>query len=243
MNVENSDFLRVLGNGQAGTLAMAAAYGCALSGKGVKDKPINLLPLGVVGDAPQTNWIEEKKALKQLATKEMLVVIAVLFVLYVLSYFVILGKRAGLDRSMAAYPSVSNATIREPLEAIQVKSAAANEQYRYLANLINKRPFFTSKLDQLVRMVPRHIRLSVLRYSDLPDRSGNSSLSLHLEGYMRSDTGGEFAAINKFVSQLTANKDFMQGLSSVRISSTKKTVLNDAIVTKFSLDCVTSVRA
>jgi hypothetical protein len=50
--------------------------------------------------------------------------------------------------------------------------------------------------------------------------------------------GGDVALVNKFAQQLMDDKEFMRGLNEVRITSTKKEVIENLPATRFGINCV-----
>jgi hypothetical protein len=163
-----------------------------------------------------------------------------LFGLYLLLNNVISSKTGELNKILQSYPASQGASIQDPLVDLQIKTSQAVGKVGFAASLIDKRLYFTTKMDELVKTVPDYVRLTLLHYEDNINDQGVSNLSLRLEGILlpTAESGSELSFVNKFVKLLSANKEFMRGFSEVKITSTKKIPYNNAASMQFTLDCV-----
>ena len=236
--VEITQFPSMAGPGQVFSTGIAATYGLALGGlQPDNNKKIDLKP--VEGPAGVTlTWEDEKKQLQDLAVKEIFGVAAALVGIYILLSGMVSSKNAELQRIFAGYPTTESAGIQEPLGNLQTKQAQLLTKIDFGNNLLEKRGYFTLKMNELAKAVPPQMRLAQLRYEDNINNEGGSDLVLHLEGYVfSSEAGSELSAINRLVKQLSENKDFMAGLEGIKIASTKRAVVKATPATRFVLDC------
>ena len=237
--VEIAQFPQKAAAGQVFSTGIAATYGLVLGDLlPSKNKKIDLKPAD--GSTGVTMTLEEeKKQLQDMAVKEILMVAAVLVGLYILLSGTISSKNAELQKVFATYPTTDSASIKEPLPSLQAKQTQILEKIAFAGNLLDRRNYFTLKMNELAKLVPPQMRLAQLHYDDTINARGGSDLTLHLEGYVfSSEAGSELSAINRLVKQLLENKDFMEGIDEIKIASTKRAMVKAVPATRFVLDCV-----
>lgn len=224
--------------GAVSTTAATAAYGLTLGAIDKKGRRISLKPTEQSTAAPVVTWEQEKKQLQDLATKELIGVLAFLALLYFLIGGSASSKNQELQRAIESYPKAKAATLNESLGELQGKENAVNQKSAFFRNLDENRVYFTTKMNELAKTVPPNVRLSQWTYVDELNLKGGSDVLMKIEGYvMSAEMGGELTAVNRLVQQLMENKEFMQGLSEIRIARTSKTLVDEQTVTKFTLDC------
>ena len=241
--VENAQFPNILEQNRASTPAMAATYGLAL-GRLLpeKGKRVNLHP-SEGGQTQTLSWNEEKKQLQDLAVKETLAVAGVIFILSLLLSNFVAAKQADLRKTMDAYPKAASAKIEDPLDALKTKESRLLTQTAFLSNFMDKRSYFTIKMNRFVRAVPEYVCLTALRFTGNVGTAGDEDLSLHLEGYVLSpESGGDITSVNKLVRQLASDNEFMRGFSDIKIGATRRDQFRGSPATRFSLDCVRTQR-
>ncbi len=226
------------------TAAMLAAYGLTLTAMEKKTAPkINLkaIETNISPIAPTLTWEEEKKQLNDLAVTE----IIGLIIFFAVVYFVLSGmantKKSQLDKITQKYPKAESASISDPLSQLQNKELEIQDKSASYTELVDKRVYFTAKMNALAKLVPESIQLQHLTYNDDVSLKGESTISLRLTGFVTTtEVGGELSAVNKFVAQLISDKGFMAGLNEIKIMSTQRTAFNAQPATKFVLDCATT---
>ena len=223
------------------TTAAAAAYGLTLGAlEKQRTRRINLKPTEAMTAAPVLTWEEEKKQLQDLASKE-IIGIAVLFAgLFFLLSSATNAKRQELQAAVASHPKAQGAGLTESVSDLQNKEALMTQKIAFFNLLVDKRVYFTTKMNELAKWVPPNVRLSQWSYTDEITPAGTSNVVMTIEGYvLSSDAGSELSVVNKLVSNLTGDGEFMQGFEEIRIARTAKEELPDRTVTKFTLDCST----
>jgi Tfp pilus assembly PilM family ATPase len=241
--VELSKFPQKIGAGQALSVGAVASYGLVLGDLAAdKGKCINLRA-SEKGSGTVLTWEEEKKQLSDLAVKEILIIAGVLAGLFIFFSSNASSKNAELQRAFAAYPKAESASIQDSLDDLRSKETQLMEKTAYADALMDKRSYFTIKMNELAKTIPPQVLLTQMRYTDFVHSLGGSDLLLRLEGHvLSSETGSELSTINKLVERLSTNKEFMKGLAEIKIVSTKRVLFKAVPVTKFVLDCISVKR-
>ena len=225
--------------GAISATAGTAVYGLSL---GVLEKRaakrISLKPTETTAAAPIVTWEQEKKQLQDIATKEIMGLAVVFGVLFFLLGGMANSKNNDLQKAIEAYPKAQNASLAEPLASLQGKEMQANQKASFFNSLRENRVYFTTKMNELAKIVPPSVKLSQWTYTDEPNAQGLSEITMRIDGFvMTPDSGGELSVINRLVTQLTESKDFMKGFAEIRIARTSKAQVDELMVTKFTLDC------
>lgn len=220
------------------TTAATAAYGLTLATlEKKKGRRVSLKPTDAVSAGPTLTWEQEKKQLQDLATKGLIGVVVLLGALFFLFSSINGAKSRELAKKIASYPKARDAKISLPLKTLQEKQAAATQKVAFFSALVDGRTYLTPKMNELVKTVPSNIRLTSWSYKDELATNGASEIDMTMEGLVLS-TGADtndLSVVNKFVSQLSENKDFMRGLSEIRIGATKKVSVRSQPATQFTL--------
>lgn len=223
------------------TAASAAAYGLTLNAQEKKgSRRIDLKGADATTAAPVAalSWEEEKKQLHDLAVKEILG----LAVFFAVAHFAMSGmtnaKKIELQKAMLRYPKAESATISESMETLQTKELEVQKKIAFCSELLDKRVYFTSKMNVLAKTVPANVQLQRLNLVDDVSDRGRSALSIRLAGHVSTpQAGGELTTVNKLVSALVESKEFMAGFDEIKIVSTQRTVVGTEPVMKFTLEC------
>ena len=236
-------FQEVVATGTASTSASTAAYGLTLSASEARgSRGINLKAAEASSGTPSAtlNWEEEKKQLRDLATTEILVFAALTVIVYFLLSGVLSAQKAELQKAIAKYPQTKNASISEPIEALETKGMEVQRRIAFYSQLIDKRVYFTAKMSSLAKLIPPNIQLQQLTYADDISARGSSVVSLRIHGIVRSSGDeSELTLLNKLVARLTDDKDFMAGMDEIKIVSTQRTAIESVPAMRFALDCLT----
>jgi Tfp pilus assembly protein PilN len=224
-------------------VAATASYGLTLSSsdKGGARK-INLKGADATTAAPVAalSWEEEKKKLQDLA----IAVILGLVVLIAVAYFTLSGmihtKKIELQRATLQYPKAESVSISEPIEALQTKQTEVQQKIAYYAKIFDQRVYVTPKMNALAKLVPANIQLQQLSFNNEISAQGSSVINLRIVGrVLASGSANETTVLNKLVSQLSGNKEFMAGIDEIKIVSTQRSVAETSPGMKFTLDCST----
>ncbi len=222
------------------TTAAVAAYGLTIGAIEKKTaRRVSLKPTEAASTAPIITWEEEKKQLQDLATKEIIGIAVVLVIAYFFMANVTGSKKNELQKTIESYPVAQSASLNESLADLQSKQAATAKKINFFNTLVEKRVYFTTKMNELAKSMPPNIRFVKWTYSDVLSAEGESNVVMEMAGYvLSSDAGSELSVLNKLVAQLKENKNFMFGFSEIRIGRTSKDDLDGKTVTRFSLDCL-----
>lgn len=221
---------------------LAVAHGLALhdaaSGKG---KKINIKPAAGTADGAPA----KTETLKDFATK----VLIGSLVAFVGAYF-FFGQQAKkaqgeIRRLEAGFQSSPNTPVTLSKAALEERKLLLDQRIAYLAELIDKRRFFTLKMNALAKSVPPEVKLVSFGYDDDVSLKGVSVVLLRMDGYVPAeDSAAGVAILGKFVSALQADKDFMKGFSQIKITSTKtSTTPAGAPAVQFEMECASSRRS
>ncbi len=223
------------------TTAAVAAYGlilAALEKKRPGTRRVSLKPTEAITDAPILSWEEEKKQLEELATKEIVGIAIGLGLLFFAFNNATTTKSQELQKAIASYPAANTAALSESLADLQSKQTLMAQKLTFFNSLQDKRVYFTLKMNAIAKLVPPNVRLLKWNFTDELTPQGTSDIVMRLDGYVLSpDAGSELSVVNKLVSQLNEDKNFMQGFSEIRVGRTSKADVDGQSVTLFTLDC------
>ena len=145
-----------------------------------------------------------------------------------------------LKQSNASYSGVSSTGT---LEEFKQEEQDLIKENALLGSWIDRRVYWTLKMNEIAKQSAGGIRLSLLNYQNLLDREGNSMISLRMQGIVVSnDSGNELETINRFLSALREDAVFMQGLNDIKLYSLNKNTIAGQPVTNFILDCSSQKR-
>jgi len=223
------------------TAASAAAYGLTLSAQEKQgSRRIDLKGADATTTAPVAalSWEEEKKQLHNLAVTEILGLAVFFAVVYFAMSGITNAKKMELQKAMLKYPKAESAVISEPIETLQTKGMEAQKKIAFFSELIDRRVYFTSKMNALAKTVPANVQLQRLSLVDDVSDQGRSTFSIRLVGHVSApQAGGELTTVNKLVSGLVESEEFMSGFDEIKIVSTQRTTIGTEPVMKFTLDC------
>lgn len=221
------------------TTAAVAAYGLTLTAVEKKaGRRASLKPTETNAAEPIITWEEEKKQLQDMVTKEIIGIIAVLAIIYFIIGGMTSAKKKELQKAISSYPVAQSANLSEPLGDLQNKQTAMAQKMGFFTSLTDKRFFFTSKMNEMTKLVPMNIRLTKWTYEDNINPQGLSNILMKIEGQvLSSETGSELSAVNRMAAQMSENKTFMQGVSGIRVARTSKEALDGKTVTHFVIEC------
>ena len=93
-------------------------------------------------------------------------------------------------------------------------------------------------MNALSKITPPNILLTKLSYYGELTTQGATEVTLKIDGYVLStEAGGELSTVNKFVAQLSEDKEFMRGFPEIRVGRTSKDDVDNHSVVRFTLDC------
>jgi len=217
--------------------AMGAALKAVSSNRGLR---FDLLPSGGVrpGGAPAAlSPAAEQELLKKVALVFGAATLALLIVLRVgLGAFEISKKHTleTLRQELAGQSGLGGL----PNEDLERRAAELSEKARFFDTLVGRRIFCTEKMDELARLVPPEVRLTLFQYTDTENKDGQGEVALNFEGLVTgAEDGGELSMINRFLTALKSNEAFMRGFDEARIASVQRITVDGSPRTKFAIAC------
>lgn len=163
------------------------------------------------------------------------------FLLIVLKIFTI--------RAMAPLTNELNKTLSErPKAEVNIKSDNLQDLEKIknemetrktiLANLISSRSYLTSRLQDLVKVLPQNMWLSEVSFEEKIDKKNTSKLTrfFTIKGYYKIDENiGDKDIANIFLSKLKETKGVSNGMSKADIVSVKKIDIKGIKVSSFEI--------
>lgn len=243
--VEISEASKLVANTQYLSHGMAVVIGLAL--QGISSGPldgINLLPNK---EAVPTEEIAvsaygetEKELLKQ-AFYTAIFLGALLAVLYFALDYWAATKREGLRQLKRMHSTTAYASGDWAMEQLAQKQNDLSERMRLLDVLMNKRIYWTTKMNEIARHASVGLRLFSIEYDKSIGKEALPALRLKMEGgVVSNDSGNDLERVNRLLASLKEDKDFMQGFTEVKLSSLNKTIKGDRLLTTFVVECLGS---
>ena len=154
---------------------------------------------------------------------------------HVLLMLAAMSQKNALEKTLSGtFKPGSVPNIRAPIEELRTIDANIKKQVKYITALTADRSYWTVKMAEIARSLPSGLQLNTLTYSEGFDKDGNLGMLVHLEGQAYGGTAvNAVDDVNRFAVALKNSKDFMHGLSEVRIVSVRRA----AEQTEFAIDC------
>jgi Tfp pilus assembly PilM family ATPase len=130
-------------------------------------------------------------------------------------------------------PSISSVSQDTNYEGLMGIVSASSAKLGVYKGLINNQLYLTLPLDAIPSAMPQGMLLSAISFEKT---QGASSLTIKGLVYL-ADGDKEFAAVNTFIVNLKAEKDFSQYFKEVIISSMDRQVQEQRVVTNFVILC------
>lgn len=178
----------------------------------------------------------EKSLLARLAVSCGAAVLAVLILLRLLAG----GGLARMERSLE---SIRQSMPQTPLSSFEspeltARSEALRQKLVYYDGLITRRVPLTEKLNELARLTPEEIKITVLSHTSGEGADGKGWQALTIQGGILSvEPGSELALTNRYVASLKESPVFMRGYDQIKISSVNKASTPEGPSTQFSIVC------
>ncbi len=241
---ESGDFSHLLGLAVPLTFGMIAAAGLALRELSVGQAgEANLIPQEQVPvkteEAGALIAEGEKATFQKWALLGVSIVAAAVLGFHFLLGFQIARHRADLRSAKAAHTkpaSVADTSIsKADLAQIDLQLTG---KLGFLSALVDRRIFWTSKMNELARVTPPGIRLTRLEYADRENKQGRSQIALRLQGVVLSGgAGSELEAADLFVRALKEDQKFMEGFHEVKLSAIRKALVQNTEKVNFEVVC------
>jgi len=182
-------------------------------------------------------WDEEKKILMKRALKSTVLAFGCVMLIHIF----LLWQIASSKKSAGLVPTPPLAELTETKQRSYTKIS-------FLSNLIDKRLYWTDKLNGLARAGQEGIRLTLVEASDFEDKNGESTARLKIEGnvLMAPTQGNELEAAKGFVERLRADAGFMKGLHSALLTQVRNVPANEpggAALMSFVVECASENKA
>ncbi len=176
----------------------------------------------------------EDELLKKMAIFELIAFVLIGAAVY---YFLI-GKLAMANADLAKRSSTIPAEYALPLQQLKAKEDAQARKIRVMSSLIDNRFFFTTKLNQMAKLIPDYISLTTLDYTDVVSGDGESSLQMNIQGTVYTKVSGvDLPEVNKLAAAFSADKEFMAGFVNVSVLSANNAVVKEGVMTRFIIYC------
>ncbi len=153
-------------------------------------------------------------------------------------YYFFLGKLAISKADYANRLRTIPAEYALSLDELKAKEAELASKIVLTSNLIDKRVFFTTKMNQLAKTIPDFISVTGIDYTSSEDKDGVSSNALNILGTVFSNASGvDLPEVNKLAAALLADKEFMVGFGGATVLSAQNVVSKEGLLTKFTIYC------
>ena len=184
----------------------------------------------------------EKITLQKWAVGGFLTVATVVLSLHLLLDFQIARHQSDLNNRKIAHTrltSVPDTSV--PQKQLEETGFQLKDKLAFLSALIDRRIFWTSKMNALARVTPPGIRLTNLEYADREDKQGRSQIILKLQGVvLPGGPGSGLEAGGLFVSALKQDQKLMDGFHEVKMSSLRKAVVQNTEMVNFTVEFLAS---
>lgn len=130
-------------------------------------------------------------------------------------------------------PKVTVVDAEAGYEDLKAIDGQYKEKIKTIKALLKDRVFLTSPLDTMPRIVPKGLWLTGMTFR----REGNAMV-LYLSGSVYlGESSQEMEAVNKFVSDLRNDPQFLRNFSNISVSSLDQGKFEDTILTNFRIIC------
>ncbi len=244
---EGGDFSHLLGSAVPSAFGMIAAAGLALRELSARQPLVgeaNLIareqiPVMMKEEAGDLITEGEKATLQKWALIGVSIVVAAVLGFHFLLGFKIARHRADLNNREIAHTkpaSVADTSVSQ--EELAQTDLRLSGQLGFLSALVDRRVFWTSKMNELARVTPPGIRLTHLEYADRENKQGRGQIVLTLQGVVISGgSGSELDAPALFVSALKQDQAFMEGFHEVKLSAIRKVLVQNTEKVNFEVLC------
>lgn len=238
--VQTLNPLKNLSKDQPYSSGLAIACGAALKPFAAAQTKLNLIPADRKRSGAAAPLVlsadEEKELLKKLAVFAALAVFIVIVVLRLVAGGDLGQKERALSAQRLNTPQTPLASLGP--DELNAKLETLRKDAEFYDALIGRRVHLTDKLNELARLTPPEIKVTVLAYADGEGAEGRTYQALTVEGLILSaEPGSELAIANKYVATLKDSPQFLRGFDEIKISSVQKVAMLDTTRTQFTVVC------
>jgi len=162
----------------------------------------------------------------------------VLLGLYFLMNYDINKRKEQLEQIVSSGLKLDSA--RAPLSQAKLEELEQelSKKLHSLASIIDKRTIWTSKFNELPKILPEGAWLTELSCSEQLSKNNKFTRSLKLKGVVyNQDPTQEVGIITNFVSDLKANKEFALGFQAITLDSVTSAEFEGEPVKRFEISC------
>lgn len=124
------------------------------------------------------------------------------------------------------------------IEDLTAQQARYSEALATIGKLESERMLITEKMNEIAQSLPQGMWLTKLKFMESAPKIGKPERIIEIEGnVMPTEQAPALETINAFVSGLSKNKTFMNGLGEIKIVNIQKESFGDADVSHFSITC------
>jgi len=163
---------------------------------------------------------------------------------FLLIIFKVVGMKAigplanELNRTLSERPKVEVSIKNDSIPDLEkIKNEMEAKKYA-LENIISKRTYATTRLQDIANLIPKDMWLSELSFEERTDKKNISKInrSLDIKGYYLIDEKlGDKDIVNNFLSKLKDSSAVSNGMSKADIVSVKRTDLGGKKVAIFEI--------
>lgn len=147
-------------------------------------------------------------------------------------------KRQELSQQISLRPKIELPISSFSYTQLEKQKQELEDRLSNLSLIIDKRIFWTSKLDQLPKIIPPGLWLTDLAVAEKLLKGDRVSRSLTIKGVAyHEDPVQEIGVITKFVSRLKENNAFAQGFTEIKLDSMASAQLKEMPVKNFAISC------
>ncbi len=232
---------KIFGKSLPYSSGLAAAIGAALKPLASDNTPhFNLIPPEKAKrfSALPMSQEQENSLLKKTLITGGIVVLIVLIALKISLTIVALSRTQTINEIKKPFINEAGGLAYLTKDQLEEKKTEFGNKLQFFDSLVGRRVFWTSKMNEIAKLLPDNMSLLTLDYTDNEDRDGQSTQSLTIEGTVFSDPGAELSAVNSFVMALGKSEEFMKGFEEIKISSIQKNFMENLTTTKFTIVCL-----
>lgn len=227
-------------------LNMVLAIGLALRSlvKGVAE--VNLSPFGPVAPTllptakPLRKLFEFTPEIRQAVLHAGALSCIGLLILHLVMSFRVNTEEKELERIVSLRPEISLPADTLTSAAIEKKKEEFKSRLSDLDFIIEKRVFWTTKFNELPKVVPPGVWLRNLSLSDELARGNKFNRSLDIKGTAyHQDPARQIEIVTKLVSNLKENQKFSQGFKEIKLDSMTGAEVGGRAVKNFNISCFT----
>lgn len=181
---------------------------------------------------------KKKELFLKMVFLEASVAVFLLIVFKVIALKAIAPLTNELNKTLSERPKVEVNVKSDNISALEKIKNEMAARKEILENLISTRTYLTSKLQDIVKIIPKDMWLAEMSFEEKIDKKNPSRISrfFNIKGYyIINENTGEKDVVNIFLNKLKATSGISNGMSKADIVSVKKIDMNGKSVSNFEI--------